>query len=150
MTGFTPMLADSIRGAATVQELGNYLFLSLKGEITYYQLKKFFPDSANIAMIYELTQTGVKDANLAAIADSAQSQLLHGWTKTQREVSMLGENWTDATFTKLLIQELENQTLPGKKITIECKSGKQTLRASAKCLKIGDRWFIGEEIKFGV
>lgn len=150
MAGFIPELSDSERGASSVQDLGNYLFLSLKGDITYYQLQKFFPDSAAIALIYELTQTSIKNADLAAIADTAQNQLLSGWTKTQREVSLLGENWTDATLSKLLIQELEHQKLPGKKITIECKSGKQILRASARCLKIGDRWFIGEEIKFGV
>lgn len=149
-SGFSRSLADSLTGAASVQDLGNYLFLSLKGDITFYELQRFFPDSAAISLMYELTHTSTQDADLAAIADTALNQLLTGWTRTQREATQVGENWTDAKLIRIRIQEMDNQVLPGRKITIECQSDKETLRASAKCLKIGDRWYIGEDIKFGV
>ncbi|MGB3075047.1 MAG: hypothetical protein WBB36_06985 [Chitinophagales bacterium] len=150
MNGFSPELNDSMRGAATLQELADYLFLSLKDDITFEQLSRLIADSGNVAMIYDLTNSDKKDADLKAIADSARNQLQRGWKNTRHEAVELKVNWTDATFTKLQIQDIENQKLPTKKIMLECKSGGETLRANARCLKIGDRWFIGEDIKFGV
>ncbi|HUM45797.1 MAG TPA: hypothetical protein PLD84_02640 [Chitinophagales bacterium] len=150
MSGFTANVPDSTRGAATLQELSSYLFLSLKDDITFEQLTKFFPDSGNVAMIYEVTNADAKGVNLRSIADSAQNQLRRGWLKTHREAAELKVNWTDATFTTLRVMDIENQKIPSKKIMLECKSGTQTLRASARCLMIGNRWFIGEDIKFGV
>lgn len=150
MDSFSPALSDSGRGAATIQDLAAYLFLSLKGEINFEELSRFIPDSGNIAMIYQLTQTAAKDDNLKAIADTAQSMLQSDWIKTRSEASELKANWSDAVFIKLQIMDIENQKLPSKKIMLECKSGTQTLRASARCLMIGDKWFIGEDIKFGM
>ncbi|MEO6167808.1 MAG: hypothetical protein ABIO46_07915 [Chitinophagales bacterium] len=150
MSGFTANVVDSTRGAATLQELANYLFLSLKDDITFEQLSRYFPDSGNVAMIYEITAADTKGVNLKSIADSAQIQLRRGWLKTHREAAELKVNWTDATFKSLQIMDIENQKIPSKKIMLECKSGTQTLRASARCMMIGNRWFIGEDIKFGV
>ena len=150
MSSFSPAASDSVRGAKSVEELSDYFFLSLKGDISFEQLSRFIPDSANIADIYKLTQTDPGGANLRANADTVLHQLQSAWIKTRSEASELKSNWTDATFTKLQIEEIENQKLPSKKIMLECKSGKTTLRATAKCMMIGDRWFIGEDIKFGV
>lgn len=150
MSSFTPSASDSMRGAKSIVELSGYFFLSLKGDLTFEQLSRFIPDSGNIADIYKLTQTQQGDANLRANADTVLHQLQRAWIKTRSEASELKSNWTDATFTSLQIEEIENQKLPSKKIMLECKAGKTTLRASAKCMMIGDRWFIGEDIKFGV
>ncbi len=141
---------DSLHGAANLQDLAGFLYLSLKDEITPEQLSVMFPDSGDVAQIYDLTGTAKQGANMKAIADSARSMLSKGWKKTKHEAVELKVNWTDAEFVQLMIQDIENQKLPTKKIMLECKSGTQTLRASARCLQIGDRWFIGEDIKFGV
>lgn len=150
MTGFVPLLNDSVRGAATIQDLADYLFLSLRDDMSFEQLSRMIPDSGNVAMIYEITNTDQKDANLKAIADTAKNQLFNGWKKTRREAAELRVNWTDATFAKLQVQDVEDQKLPSKKIMLECKAGGETLRASALCLLIGNRWYIGQDIKFGV
>jgi hypothetical protein len=150
MSKFSPDRNDDLRGAATVQDLSSYLFLSLKGDITFNQLSRFIPDSSNIVEIYSITKTDARDANLKSNADTVLHQLQRGWIKTRSQASELKANWSDATFTKLLIEDIENQKIPSKKIMLECKSGTTTLRASAKCMQIGDRWFIGEDIKLGV
>ncbi len=77
-------------------------------------------------------------------------QLQRGWITTRSEASRLKANWSEAIFTKLVIEDIVNQKIPSKKIILECKSGNTTLRANVKCMQIGDRWFIGEDIKFGV
>ncbi len=150
MEAVTIEWSDSLHGAATLQDLAGCLYLSLKDEITLDQLSVMFPDSGDVARIYELTGTDKQGANMKAIADSAQSLMARGWKKTRHEAVELKVNWTDAVFVELMIQDIENQKLPTKKIMLECKSGTQILRASARCLLIGDRWFIGEDIKFGV
>ena len=141
---------DSTRGAKSVEDLACDLFLSLKGDLNFDELSRFIPDSSTIARIYQITKTDTKDANLKANADSVIHQLRRDWVKTRSEAAELKANWGDATFEKLQIVDMEDQKLPSKKILLECKSGTTTLRASAKCLKIGERWFIGEDIKFGV
>ncbi len=150
MREFSPAPDDNMRGAASVQDLSAYLFLSLKGDMTFEQLSRFIPDSSNIVEIYSITKTDARDANLKSNADTVLHQLQRGWIKTRSQASELKANWSDATFTKLLIEEIENQKIPSKKIMLECKSGTTTLRASAKCMQIGERWFIGEDIKLGV
>lgn len=150
MRGFTPYAPDHMRGAASVQDLAVNLFLSLKGDISFEQLALFIPDSSNIAEIYRITLTDARGSNLNSNADTVMHQLQRGWIITRSEASRLKANWSDATFTKLLIEDIENQKIPSKKIILECKSGNTTLRANVKCMQIGDRWFIGEDIKLGV
>lgn len=139
-----------MRGARSIEDLACYFFLSLKGDLTFEQLTRFIPDSANIAGIYLQTKTDITGAKLKANADTVNHLLQREWIKTRSEASELKANWANAGFEKLLIEDMEPQKLPSKKIILECKSGETTLRASAKCMQIGDRWFIGEDIKFGV
>ncbi|MBA3647520.1 MAG: hypothetical protein H0W62_03050 [Chitinophagales bacterium] len=149
MDGFSEDV-DSVRGANTVQDLACYLFLALQQKISYGNLTRFIPDSSDIGKIYQLTNSPVGNANLKTNADSVRHQLQKDLLNTESESSSLHATWTDATFTKLLIQEIEDQKLPSKKIMMQCKSNGITLLASCKCLKIGDKWYIGEDLKFGV
>jgi len=150
MNNFSADVSDSLRGAKSVEDLACYFFLSLKGDLTFDQLARFIPDSAGIADIYKQTKSDIGSAKLKTNADTVAHLLQREWIKTRSEASELKANWGTATFDKVLIEEMEQQKLPSKKIMLECKSGETTLRASAKCMQIGNRWFIGEDIKFGV
>ena len=151
MKGFTENLDDSIRGANSIQDLTCYLFLTLQGKITFEQLKHFAPDSTDIAKIYVLTQTPLPGGTeLKANQDSIQHILHAGFLSAQSKAAVLHSDWKNATLTRVMIIEIENQKLPSKKIVLEATDGNTTLRASAKCMKIGERWFIGEDIRYGV
>ena len=78
------------------------------------------------------------------------NQLHRQWIKTRSEAAELKANWSGAELEQLQLIEIENQKVPSQKLIISCKSGKTVLRATAKCMQIGDRWYIGEDIKFGV
>src|SRR4030095_5863760 len=144
MNNFSPDASGSLRGAKSVEDAAAYLFLSLKGDLNFEQLSRFIPDSADIANIYKITQSDPKSANIKSNADTVYRQLNREWIKTRSEASELKANWSNTTFEKLQIMDIADQKLPSKKIMLECKSGETTLRASAKCMKIGERWFIGE------
>jgi len=151
MKGFTVIVNDSIRGAKSIQDLSCDLFLALQGKITFEQLRHFTPDSVDIANIYTLTQTPLPPgAELKANQDSVQHILHAGFLAAQSKASVLHADWKDATLKRVMIIEIENQKLPSKKIVLEATDGKTTLRASTKCMKIGERWFIGEDIRYGV
>ena len=83
-------------------------------------------------------------------ADSVQHILKNGFFAAQSKPAVLHSDWKNATFTRIMIIEIESQKLPSKKIVLEATDGTTTLRASAKCMKIGERWFIGEDIRYGV
>jgi len=151
MKEFTLNVNDSFRGAKSIQDLSCDFFLALQGQITYEQFRRFTPDSADISNIYMLTQTPLPTGvELKANQDSAQHILHSGFLAAQSKAAVLHADWKDATFTRVMIIEIENQKLPSKKIVLEATDGKTTLRASAKCMKIGERWFIGEDIRYGV
>ena len=151
MKGFTLATNDSVRGAKTIQDLSCYFFLALKGDISFQQLTHFTPDSADIANIYILTQTPLPYSDdLKANQDSVQHILHEGFLAAQSKAAVLHADWKNATFTLVRVIEIEYQKLPSKKIVIEAMDGKTTLRASAMCMQIGDRWFIGEDIRYGV
>lgn len=151
MKGFRLSLSDSARGAKSIQDLSCYFFLALQGQISFDQLEQFIPDSADIAHMYTITQTPLPaGAELKANQDSVQHILHAGFAAAQSKPTVLHSDWKDATFTKVRVIPIEDQKLPSKKIMIEATDGKTTLRASAKCMQIGDRWFIGEDIRYGV
>lgn len=151
MKGFNAGMSDSVRGAKSIQDLSCYFFLSLQNEMTFTQLKHFIPDSADIANIYVVTETPLPlPSDLKANEDSVQHILHAGFSAAQSKAAVLHADWKDATLTRVMVIEIEGQKLPSKKIVLEATDGKTTLRASAKCMKIGDRWFIGEDIRYGV
>ncbi|HYV94857.1 MAG TPA: hypothetical protein VE978_23990 [Chitinophagales bacterium] len=151
MKGFALNANDSFRGAKSIQDLSCDLFLALQGKITFEQLRQFTPDSADIANIYMLTQTPPPSGGeIKANQDSVQHILHSGFLAAQSKAAVLHTDWKDATLTRVMIIEIENQKLPSKKIVLEATDGNTTLRASAKCMKIGERWFIGEDIRYGV
>jgi hypothetical protein len=151
LKGFTLTVNDSLHGAKSIQDLSCDLFLALQGKITFEQLRHFTPYSEDIANIYALTQTPLPSpAELKANQDSVQHILHAGFSAAQSKAAVLHSDWKNATFTRVMIIEIENQKLPSKKIVLEATDGNTTLRASAKCMKIGERWFIGEDIRYGV
>jgi hypothetical protein len=151
MKGFTLNINDPVRGAKSIQDLSCDLFLALQGKTTFQQLIHFTPDSADIANIYRFTRTPMPSGiELKANQDSIQHFLQAGFLAAQSKAAVLHADWKDATLTRVMIIEIENQKLPSKKIVLEATDGKTTLRASAKCMKLGERWFIGEDIRYGV
>ena len=150
MNSFSENLSDSARGAKSIQDLGCYFFLALKGDIRFDQLARFIPDSSDIKNIYVQTSTSLTDVSFKSLATTIHNQEQTNFYSAVTEAQQLNASWLNATFEKLMVEEIEDQKLPSKKIILECKSGTVTLRASAKCMEIGDRWFIGEGIKFGV
>lgn len=150
MKDFVLQANDSIRGAASVQELSCYFYSALHGDISYDQLTRFIPDSGNIAQIYALTNTSTANLRLKEDADTIRNVLHRGFVGAMSKAAVLHASWSNATFDQVMVIEIEDQKLPSKKIIIICNDGKTTLRASAKCLQIGDRWFIGEDIRYGV
>lgn len=141
---------DSSRGAASMEALSCYFYKSLRGDISFDELARYIPDSADIVTIYKMTKTEPGDANVKGNADTVLNQLHRQWIKTRSEAAELKANWSGADLEQLQLIEIENQKIPSRKVIISCKSGKTVLRASAKCMQIGDRWYIGEDIKFGV
>jgi hypothetical protein len=151
MNGFDFNINDSVRGAKSIKDLSCYFFVAMQGQISFEQFKKFVPDSADIANIYVLTQTQLPDGSyLKANADTVLNRMLNGFNSARSKPAVLHSDWKDASLTRVMVIEIEDQNLPSKKIVIEATDGKTTLRASAKCMKIGDRWFIGEDIRYGV
>lgn len=151
MNGFSANLNDSIRGAQSIQDLSCYLFISLKGQITFNQLEKFIPDSEDISAIYVLTQAPLPSGtDVRANADTVRNLLQKGFKATVSKSAVLHADWKNAVLNRVMVIEIEDMKLPSKKIILEAADGKTTLRASAKCMKIGDRWFIGEDLRFGV
>lgn len=150
MKEFVMNASDSVRGAASVQELSCYFYSALHGDISFDQLSRFIPDSGNIAQIYALTNTSTANLRLKENADTIRSVLHRGFVAAMSKAAVLHASWSNATFDQVMVIEIEDQKLPSKKIIIICNDGKTTLRASAKCLQIGDRWFIGEDIRYGV
>lgn len=151
MKGFSPALNDSLRGAKSIQDLSCYFFIALKNQVSFNQLSHFTPDSADIAAIYVQTQTPLPArSDLKANEDSVQHILHAGFSAAQSKAAVLHSDWKDATLIKVMIINIEGQRLPSKKIVLEATDGRTTLRASAKCMQIGNRWFIGEDIRYGV
>lgn len=150
MKDFVLNTSDSTRGATSVQELSCYFYSALHGDISYDQLTHFIPDSGNIAQIYVLTNTSSANVRLKENADTIRNVLHRGFVGAMSKAAVLHASWSNASFDQVMVIEIEDQKLPSKKIIIICNDGKTTLRASAKCLKIGDRWFIGEDIRYGV
>lgn len=151
MKGFVMNLNDSVRGARSIQELSCYFFSALGGKITFQQLQQFTPDSEDIARIYTITSTPVSSGNaLRANADTVSNRLRDGFNAAVSKASVLHSDWKKATLHRVMVIEIEDQKLPSRKIVLEAADGKTTLRASAKCMQIGDRWFIGEDIRYGV
>ena len=151
MKGFVVNMDDSTRGAKSIQELSCYFFSALQGKITFQQLQKFTPDSEDIAHIYTLTSTSVSSAkDIRANADTVSNLLKSGFNAAVSKASVLHSDWKKATLNRVMVIEIEDQKLPSKKIVLEASDGKTTLRASAKCMKIGNRWFIGEDLRYGV
>ncbi len=151
MKDFVSNVNDSLRGAKSIEDLSCDLFLTLQGEITFNQLSHFIPDSEDIAHMYLLTQNSLPQGKVLKVnADSAHQSLQQGFYAAQSKAAVLHSDWKNAELKRVLVIDIEYQRLPSKKIIIEAIDGKTTLRASAKCLKIGDRWFIGEDIRYGV
>lgn len=150
MTGFSLSKYDSVRGAASVQELSCYFYSTLNGDITFDELSRHIPDSADIAAIYAATNTPTAGVPLRENADSVLSRLHRGFNDALSKASVLHADWSNAAYEQLMVIEIEGQRLPSKKMVIICSDGKTKLRASAKCLQIGDRWFIGEDIRYGI
>jgi hypothetical protein len=150
MKDFLLNTSDSTRGAASVQELSCYFYSALHGDISFDQFARFIPDSGDIAQIYSLTNTSTANVRLNENADTIRTVLRRGFVAAMSKAAVLHASWSNATFDQVMVIEIEDQKLPSKKIIIICNDGKTTLRASAKCLQIGDRWFIGEDIRYGV
>jgi hypothetical protein len=151
MKGFAPGTNDSIRGAKSIQDLSCYLFIALDGQITFNQLEKFIPDSEDIANIYILTQSPPASGDdVRANADTVRNLLQKGFKATVSKSAVLHADWKNAVLNRVMVIEIEDMKLPSKKIILEAADGKTTLRASVKCMKIGDRWFLGEDLRFGV
>jgi len=151
MNGFAFNMNDSARGAKSIKDLSCYFFVALQSQISFEQFKKFIPDSSDIAAIYNLTQTQIPSGNfLKANADTVMNRIQNGFNSARSKPAVLHSDWKDASLVRVMVIEIEDQKLPSKKIVIEATDGKTTLRASAKCMQIGDRWFIGEDIRYGV
>jgi len=148
---FKSNLNDSVRGAKSISDLSCYLFFALQGQITFKQLQKFIPDSADIANIYALTQSApISSHDVRANADTVKNQLQNGFNAAVSKAAVLHADWKNATINRVMVIEIEDQKLPSKKIVIEAMDGKTTLRASVKCMQIGERWFLGEDLRYGV
>ncbi len=151
MKDFASNTPDSQHGAKSIRDLSCYFFLALQNQLTFSQLSDFIPDSGDIATIYILTQAPLPaPAELRANEDSVRHILHAGFAAAQSKAAVLHSDWKDATLSRVMVIDIENQRLPSKKIVIEATDGKTILRASAKCMKIGERWFIGEDIRYGV
>ncbi len=150
MKNFTADSHDSARGAKSMEDLSCYLFMALKGEITFDQLSMFIPDSADIVNIYIATNTTPNPLQVKENADSVYSKLRKGFYETKSKSAIFHTSWSDATFEKVMIFNIENQRIPSRRIIMETKTGKDYLRCSAMCMQINGRWFIGEDLKYGV
>src|SRR6187397_2934949 len=61
---------DSTRGAASMEALSCYFYKSLRGDISFDELARYIPDSADIGAIYKITKTEPGDANVKGNADT--------------------------------------------------------------------------------
>ncbi|MCY7411084.1 MAG: hypothetical protein LH473_12495 [Chitinophagales bacterium] len=150
MKNFTNEINDSVRGAKTMEDLSCYLYLALKGDITFEKFSKFIPDSNDVAGIYSETQTPADARAIKENADSAFSKLRKSFFETKSKSAIFHTSWSDATFEKVMIFNIEDQKIPSTRIIMETKTGKDYLRCSVMCLQINGRWFIGENLKYGV
>ena len=151
MKNFKLELNDSVRGAKSIEDLSCYFYLALKGDINYDQLSKFIPDSNELARIYTLTKTELPTGQeIKTAADTIHDELMRSFIETKSRASILHASWLESKYDNVMILEMEDQKLPSKKIIIVAQDGKETLRASVRCMQIDGRWFIGEDIRFGV
>lgn len=151
LKNFKSELEDSVRGAKSIEDLSCYFYLALKSNISYDQLCAFIPDSNELARIYVLTNTTLPTGQeIKTAADTIHDVLHRSFIETKSRASILHASWLESKFESVMILEMENQKLPSKKIIIVAQDGKETLRASVRCMQINGRWFIGEDIRFGV
>ena len=151
LKNFKAELDDSIRGAKSIEDLSCYFYLALKGDISYEQLSKFIPDSNELVRMYTLTGSKLPTGQEIKIAaDTIHFALHRSFIETKSRASIFHASWLESKYDNVMILEMEGQKLPSKKIIIVAQDDKQTLRASALCMQIDGRWFIGEDIRFGV
>jgi hypothetical protein len=147
---FQLIVNDSIRGAVSIEELSSYYYAALRGQISFEQFSRFIPDSGDIAKIYAETGTPVSSQNLKSNADTILQTLQLGFVEARSKAATLHSSWNEVAFDEVMVIDIANQKLPSKKIVVIGTKDKTTLRASAKCLQIGRRWFIGEDIRYGI
>src|SRR5215831_4635369 len=93
LSNFVANTSDSVRGAKSIQDLGCYYFLALKGNLRYDQLAHFIPDSADIVQIYKLTNSAIDGHYIKTLADTIYQEQQSSFYYTVTEAKQVNGSW---------------------------------------------------------
>ncbi|MCS6991698.1 MAG: hypothetical protein NZL95_07540 [Chitinophagales bacterium] len=140
---------DTQPGAASLIDLACLLFFALQGQIDFDSLRHFMADSAIVARMYQVAGMQADEKEIKQVADSAQAKLYRQFLETASQPVVFRTSWNEAHLTKVHLLEVPGQRLPTQRLLLQAEAGKHTLRATALCFQLDNRWFIGEDLRYG-
>jgi hypothetical protein len=138
------------RGASSLTELAAILFLAFQKEEKFDALLNFIPDSSVMREMYALSSTSYQQQEADSALNGAIEKLKEEYALTSLRVKQSGLDWKNATALELNVYNMGIAEIPSRKIFLVCESNKLKFGVSVQCLQINGRWFLGENLHYGI
>ena len=138
------------RGGLDLIEVGNALLNCMQDKISFEQLSTYIPSKTEIKSLSEITNSPMSDVEITSSADVAIKTIAAGFIKSKNDGLLKEIKWADAKLDNVTSQEMPGLPVKSKLVYWNMSEGKKQFRLTAKCMQIGNYWFIGQDLQFNI
>lgn len=146
----TQISSEAHRGANDLIELGNNVLACMQDKIPFTQLTYFIPNKTDIAQLYALTKTPIDSQNINTNAELVLKNIATGFANAKNDGILQEFEWKDVSLENVTSQVMPGEAINSKLVYWNLLANKKHYRLTAKCMQIGNYWFLGEDIRFNI
>lgn len=138
------------RGADDLIELGNKLLACMQDKIAFSELTIYIPNATDIESLYLITKTPIDTEAIKTNAALVLKNIATGFANAKNDGILQEFDWPTATLENVTSQQMPGEAISSKLVYWNLIANKKHYRLTAKCMQIGNYWFIGEDIRFNI
>ena len=138
------------RGAIDLIELGQQILYCMQDKITFKQLTNYIPNQEDIKQLYVITKTPIDTTNIRINAELALKKIAAGFGNAKNDGILQEFEWKNVKMENVTSQLMPNEIINSKHVYWNLTVNNKNYRLTAKCMQIGNYWFLGEDLHFNI